>query len=282
MPMKNKMFELLKRSIAGFSADNGASMAASISFNLLFSVVPLIFIAVYVTRFIPEAQGVQDQIATAMSYLVPESRDVIRAIISNATKAGNEIGALAFIGVVWGGISFFSSVRHALNTAWGIRIGQPFLKGQLINVIMLVAAGALVVLSVAATMMFNSGAEPAARVTAVEYVSHRSTVLLLTNILFTVLAFLAFMLLYRFIPVKRPRWKDIWAGALVGAIAFEITKVVFIRYLRIFHPYDQMFGSLEAAIAFLMWTYLSALIFLFMAKVSCEYLKLKGETQATR
>jgi membrane protein len=101
---------------------------------------------------------------------------------------------------------------------------------------------------------------------------------ILANILATALAFIVFLLLYRFIPGIRPKWKDIWLGALAAAISFEITKVIFLVYLRIFNPYNLVYGSIGALIAFLMWTYLSALVFLFIAKVMHVNLEMRSRS----
>jgi membrane protein len=101
---------------------------------------------------------------------------------------------------------------------------------------------------------------------------------ILANILATGLAFLVFLLLYKFIPSIRPKWKDIWLGALVAAISFEITKIIFLVYLRIFNPYNLVYGSIGALIAFLMWTYLSALVFLFIAKVTHVNLEMRSRS----
>jgi membrane protein len=87
---------------------------------------------------------------------------------------------------------------------------------------------------------------------------------------------MAFLLLYKYVPIIRPKWKDIWIGALVAAISFEITKFAFISYVRIFSPYNLAYGSIAAVVAFLMWAYLSALVFLFIAKVMYVNLKMRN------
>lgn len=66
---------------------------------------------------------------------------------------------------------------------------------------------------------------------------------------------------------------------LAAAISFEITKIIFIWYIRTFDPYNLVYGSIAALIAFVMWTYLSALVFLFIAKVS--YVNLEMRTSST-
>ena len=105
------------------------------------------------------------------------------------------------------------------------------------------------------------------KVKGAEFMRSPLALRILANILATGLTFVVFLLLYKFIPSIWPKWKDIWMGALAAAVSFEITKVLFILYVRIFSPYDLAYGSMGALIAFMTWTYFSTLVFLFIAKV---------------
>ncbi len=276
--MKRRIPVLLKESTKEFSVDNGGLLAAAISFNLFFSLIPIVFIVVYISALMPQSHGIQQQIVNGIGYLLPVSRQLITSVESNVTTARSGIGALAFVGAIWGGLSFFNCVRVSLNAVWGLRNLQPILRVQLVNFMMMLAAGALVFLSVWLTVISSTGYAPSIHVPGVGFLGRSLAARALTNILFTALAFLVFLLLYKFIPSMRPKWKDIWVGALVAATAFEILKVIFVWYLRVFHPYNAMFGSLATVTAFLMWTYLSALIFLFMAKITCADIKMRGQT----
>jgi membrane protein len=276
--MKVRIIPLLKESLKEFGADNGTLLAASISFNLLLSLFPLALAVVYIAGSFAGSPYTQEQIIRGIGYLLPVSRQLIASTITNVASARGAIGVVAFIGLIWGGTSFFSSIRASLNTAWGIRRPQPILKAQLINVTMMIGAAILLFLSVLITAMLSivydlgmqvQGAQPA-HISLIERI--------LANVLATGLAFLVFLLLYRFIPSNRPKWKDIWLGALVAAISFEITKIIFLVYLRIFNPYNLVYGSIGALIAFLMWTYLSALVFLFIAKVMHVNLEMRSRS----
>ena len=276
--MKGKIIALLKESIKEFSADNGTLLAASISFNLLFSLFPLAFAAVYIAGSVTGSPNMQEQIIRGIGYLLPVSRQLIQSIISNVAAAHSAIGAVALIGLVWGGISVFNSVRVSLNAAWGIRNPHPILKAQLINLIMMIGTAILLFLSVLLTVMFSTVYEPGMQVKGVEFLRRSLITRILSNILVTGLAFLVFLLLYKFIPNIRPKWKDIWIGALAAAISFEITKVIFIWYIKIFSPYNLVYGSIGTLIAFLMWTYLSALVFLFVAKITHVNLEMRARS----
>jgi membrane protein len=274
--VKNRIIPLLKESLKEFGADNGSLLAASVSFNLLLSIFPLALAVVYIAGSFAASPYTQDEIIRGIGYLLPVSRQLISSTVTGVAAARGAIGVLAFIGLIWGGIAFFNSIRASLNTAWGIRKPLPLLKGQLINLIMMVGAAILLFLSVLITVFLSTVSEQGIPVPGAETVSGDLLERLLANILATALAFIVFLLLYKFIPSVRPKWKDIWLGALAAAICFEITKIIFLVYLRVFNPYNLVYGSIGALIAFLMWTYLSALVFLFIAKVMHVNLEMRS------
>jgi membrane protein len=276
--MKGRVIPLLKESLNEFGTDNGTLLAASVSFNLLLSLFPLALAVVYIAGSFPQSPYTQEQIIRGIAYLLPVSRELIAGTVTGVAAARGAIGVLAIVGLVWGGFAFFSSIRKALNTVWGIRKPQPLLKGQLINLIMLIGAAILLFLSVLITAFLSTVAEQGIPVPGAELVRSDVMERILANVLATGLAFVVFLLLYRFIPGKRPKWKDIWLGALAAAISFEITKIIFLVYLRVFNPYNLVYGSIGALIAFLMWTYLSALVFLFIAKVMHVNLEMRSRS----
>src|SRR4030042_5792273 len=146
--MKGRVIPLLKESLNEFGTDNGTLLAASVSFNLLLSLFPLALAVVYIAGSFPQSPYTQEQIIRGIAYLLPVSRELIAGTVTGVAAARGAIGGLAIVGLVWGGFAFFSSIRKALNTAWGIRKPQPLLKGQLINLIMLIGAALLLFLSV--------------------------------------------------------------------------------------------------------------------------------------
>ena len=274
--MKGRILPVLKESLREFGADNGSLLAASVSFNLLLSLFPLALAVVYIAGSFTGSPYTQEQIIQGIAYLLPVSRELIAGTVTSVASARGAIGVLALIGLIWGGTSFFNCIRASLNTAWGIRKPPHILKGQLINLIMMIGAAILLFLSVLITVFLSTVSEQGIQVPGAQMVSSSTMERILANILATALAFVVFLLLYKFIPGKRPKWKDIWLGALAAAISFEITKVVFVVYLRVFNPYNLVYGSIGALIAFLMWTYLSALAFLLIAKIMHVNLEMRS------
>jgi membrane protein len=275
--MKGKI-ALLKESLKEFGADNGTLLAASVSFNLLLSLFPLALAAVYIAGSVAASPNMQEQIIRGVGYLLPVSRQLIASTVSNVAAARGAVGVVAFIALIWGGLAFFNSVRVSLNAIWGIRHPHRIFKGQLINLIMMIGAAILLFLSVLITAMFSTLHETGMQAKGAEFLQSILTIRILANILAIGLAFLVFLMLYKFIPSIRPKWKDIWLGAVVAAVLFEITKVIFIWYIKVFSPYNLVYGSIGTLVAFLMWTYLSALIFLLIAKITHVNLEMRARS----
>jgi len=278
--MKSRIVRLLKESLTEFGSENGTLLAASVSFNLLLSIFPLALAVVYTAGSFPQSPYTQEQIFQGLAYILPVSRELIAGTVNSVAAARGAIGILALIGLIWGGFGFFNSIRRALNTAWGIRKPEPLLKSQVINLTMMLGAAILLFLSVLITVFLSTVSEQVVQVAGAQVVSRSAVERILANVLATAIAFVVFLLLYRFVPGIRPKWKNIWIGALAAAVSFEIIKVIFLIYLRIFNPYNLVYGSIGALIAFLMWTYLSAVIFLFIAKVTHVNLEMRSREKS--
>jgi len=100
--------------------------------------------------------------------------------------------------------------------------------------------------------------------------------------LINALAFVVFLFLYRFVPNTQVSWRDVWMGALVAAICFEITKSAFVWFVGNFSYYNLVYGPVGTVIALLVWTYMSALILLFCAELTSVYTKRQYRHQPSR
>jgi membrane protein len=265
---KNRLIVLTGTSLKEFNAENGTLLAASIAFSTLFSLCPMVFLLVYIAGRLPQWPNLQNQIARGIEYMLPMSKDLLESIVQNVGAAQDAIGALALIGLVWGSISVFNSVRVSLNAIYGNRKASSLIKEQLINMGMMLGVGILMLFSVLGSTLLGNISEADLDASVFGLLGHSLATRIITNLLITVIAFAIFLLLYKLILVPRPKWKEIWVSSLTAAILFEITKLVFVRYIRIFTPYNMVYGSIGTLIAFLMWIYLSALIFLFIAKIN--------------
>src|SRR5436309_720261 len=70
-----------------------------------------------------------------------------------------------------------------------------------------------------------------------------------------------FYLGYRYMPYRRVGVGPALAGGIVAAILWEIAKQLFRLYIRQVGVYDQIYGPFAALVAFIMFVYYSAVVF---------------------
>jgi membrane protein len=78
-------------------------------------------------------------------------------------------------------------------------------------------------------------------------------------------------MLYRFGPSRtEPRWEWLSVGSVAAAVAWLVASALLSWYLANFANYDATYGSLGAAIGFMMWLWISAIVILFGAELNSE------------
>ena len=269
-----KIVVLLKKTVQEFTADNCPLLAAAISYYLLLSMFPFLLGIISLSSFFIDAPALQEQIFQAFKYLIPVSQDFILNVINSVIDERGAIGIISIILLLVGCTAFFGALRKSLNTAWGIHKSSSLIRSQLTNFAMILGAVLLLFISRLITITLNTS-ETILRTIVEQPLTSLVLLHLLIVIIDIALASLIFLVSYKFIPERRIRWRDVWVGALIGAVCFEVITILFILYLDTFNPYNLIYGSIGAVIALLIWTYLAALIFLFFAKISAVNLKIK-------
>ncbi len=88
-------------------------------------------------------------------------------------------------------------------------------------------------------------------------------------LLVTVGVSLAF--LYRYGPSRRDaRWRWVGWGSIVAALLWIAVSMLFSWYVATFDSYNRAYGSLGAAIGFMVWLWISAVIILLGAELNAE------------
>ena len=77
--------------------------------------------------------------------------------------------------------------------------------------------------------------------------------------------------LYRFGPSRNDaRWEWVSVGSVVAALAWVAGSMLLSWYLQNFADYNATYGSLGAAIGFMTWLWLSAIVVIFGAELNSE------------
>jgi membrane protein len=263
---------LLRATGREFQNDDGSTMAAAIAYYALFSFFPVVLLMITVSSFFFTSATAQKEVIAWAERYIPTSGDLIRANIGQILRARGAVSLLAILSLLWSGSGVFSALDRAVNRAWDVTELRLFWRQKLLAFGMILGAGGLLLISIVSTTFFNVIRRLRLPLTGWQLFGKW---LMFPNLLSTLLpvtlTILIFLLLYRILPNTTVRWSDVWPGALLTSLGWELAKYLFTWYLANFASYNLVYGSVALLIAFLAWSYYTGLILILGAEFTAEF-----------
>lgn len=227
--------------------------AAALAYTTLFSIVPLLSVAlVMIGRVQPErAEVVVRAIATVIPYS-PARVQLTLAALAERTAA---LGWLAITLSIVMIFNAFYQIEEVINMIWGVPHRRRW-QVRLLSFTTVLLCGPLLL---------------AALFSSLYWLSSRAwypTVAPVARPLPALLAMLTLGLLYRWVPHTRVPWHAAWTGAAVGAAALTALHLGFQSYLDLAADLNVIYGSLALVLFFLMSLYLFWFALLLGAEAS--------------
>jgi membrane protein len=253
-----------------FSADGAAQMGAALAYYALFSIAPLLVLAVMLSGLIFGEQAARDRVRKHLTEVVgPESAREVNTLMESANKpsGGTVAAVLGVIALVLGALGVFLHARRCLCTIWhldtqGSRRVLATLLNYLLAIIMVLCVGALLFLSLAL-----STAVPL----LVQYMGKNSPLgtrswrWLDAGVTFGLLT-LFFALVFRVMSGRRIAWRHVLYGSFVSALLFTGGKTLISLYLA-YTSTASAYGAAGSLVVFLVWVYYSSQITFFGAEL---------------
>ncbi len=274
------MVGVLKETWREFGRHNSQWLAAALAYFTMFAIAPLIIVFVEIAGLFLGSH--HQMLNTIYGYMQQDAgksaAGAIKAIVS-ATFNQQRRGILAEI-IGWvvffvAAIGLFSAVQFAINTVWDV---QPPKLG-ILETIKERGIAFAVMLGITLLMLLSMGVNAGLTI-AGNYLAHVFTgFALLMKVLDFVVSFgviwVAFALLFEYLPDTRVEWRDVWAGAALTSLLFVAGQFLLGWYLGR-AGVTSGFGAFGALIVFLIWTNYSSQIMLFGAEFTHVYSKRHG------
>ena len=260
-----------------WNEDRPFELAAALAYYTLFSLAPMLVIAVSVAGFFFGREAAQNQIVETLSGFVGKDAGVvIQTMIENASKQQSSDSIFAvLVGVallLFGAGGVVGQLQSSLNMIWGVEPRPDrgivgFIRERFISYGMVLGVGFLLLVSLVVTAalsafdQFLEGSIPA------------GAGFLLQAVHFVVsLGLIAFMFaaIYRFMPDGRIAWRDVAVGGILTALLFNIGKFFIGLYLGQSSA-TSVYGAAGSLATLLLWIYYSSLIFFFGAELTQVY-----------
>jgi len=263
-----------------WSEDEAPSMGAAIAYYTVFSMAPLLVIAIAIAGAVFGREAVTGQIVTQMRGLVGEQgATFVQSMVaaSSNTHQGLVAGIISVVVLAIGATSVFTELQSSLDRIWHVPASQKpsgfgnMLRTRLLSFGVILALVFLLMVSLAlsaalaALGSWTGQLMPGAEVLA--QVLNIGVSLGITTLLFAVI--------YKALPSVRIEWRDVWTGAFATAVLFEIGKFLIGLYLGK-SSMSQSFAAAGSLVVLIAWVYYAAQIFLLGAEFTKLYAQEHG------
>eukprot|EP01031_Cornospumella_fuschlensis_P052035 gene52035-63619_t len=239
----------------------------------------MLVIAISLSGLIFGEEAVRGQLDEQLKgVLGAQAAEAVQSMVQSAAKPkegwiGTVVG---FAVLLLGASGFFGQLKDSLNTIWEVKIVKSSgLKGmireRLLNFGMVLVIGFLLLTSLLLT-------------TAIAALNKfLGDILGVPAAVWAVLGFIIsmgmvatlFALIFKVLPDAKVRWQNVWVGAVVTAILFELGKFGLGIYLGR-ESTASSYGAAASVVLLLLWVYYTSCILLFGAEFTQVYAKATG------
>ena len=251
--------------------------SAALAFFIVLPLPSILLIAIVVlSQFFGRAQAFQQLILQISAVAGPTVANLIAQLLqSTDAPTTSVLAVITFVGFsIAGTIGAYQVLRNTMDFIW--KISPPPKKRTLKTRIRRNLRPFLLVFSVAVIIIIWTGITTAISSTigsAIVPLTGRVTSLflrILQIVLSFILATVLFALIYREVPDAKIHWGDVKIAAVIIAVVFTITNMLFSWYVQTF-TVTSVAGAAGALMILLIWIYVMNQFMLFGAEFSKTY-----------
>ncbi|MGN6750442.1 MAG: YihY/virulence factor BrkB family protein [Xanthobacteraceae bacterium] len=277
----NSAWRLIKMTIENWIAHKDARQGAALAYYSVFSVGPLMVIAVGIAGLAFGQEAARGEVQGQLSGMVGQSAaDALDSMVTSANKPEQGILATA-VGtalLLFSALGVVVQLKDAFNTVWEVDPKHvsgvwQFIRTYLISLAAVIGVGFLLLISLAFTTALSA---------AGQYLGAQlpQTVLQAAG---SVISFAAittmFAIMFKLLPDTPVEWRDVWLGAAITAALFELGKLligIYVGKLALASTY----GAAASLVILLIWVYYSSQIVLLGAEFTHCYAKSHRKAEA--
>jgi membrane protein len=264
---------LLRQAGAAWLDDDAPTLGAALAFYTLFSLAPVLIVAVSVAGLVFGDKAAQGEIVRQFQGLMgTQGATAIEIILQSTNRPGLGVlaTALSLIAILVGASGAFNELQDALNIIWKVHSTKSFwslaLRHRVFSLGLVVATGFLLLTSLVITASLSAAERLVGTLLPISIVVLQSMNFVFSFVVITLL----FALIFKLIPDTIIPWRDVWMGAAVTSLLFTVGKVLIGFYLG-HSAWTSAYGAAASLVVFLIWIYYSAQILLFGAEITHVY-----------
>lgn len=264
------LWKVLKNSFSGFSEDKITKKSASLAYYTVFSIGPLIIVAVFLASVFFEREAIEGSIYSTMTQFIgANAAHQLQDMIKNTAISSS--GTLAIIigsaTLLIGATTVFADMQDSINSIWGLKAKpkagiMKLIKDRLLSFGVVASLGFLLLVSLGVSAIIEALNNQLTNV----FPGLEVTLVYIGNITISfIIITLLFMIIFKVLPDAKIKWRDVLSGSIATAILFMIGKFGISFYISKTNI-GSTYGTAGSLVVVLVWIYYSAIILYFGAE----------------
>jgi membrane protein len=271
--MLNYIWRLLKETTDDFQKDEAFQLSAALAYYAMFSVFPLLLLLMAALGFVLGSQiTVQQQIHAAIARTFsPQLATAIDQLLTTIKDRASTATGFGVVLLLIGASGVFSQLDTSFQKIWHVSpkpnqggivsAAMSFIREKLLSFVMVLAVGLLLLLSLTLTGLSNAMLGTLSTLPIVGGYVGFVVGLIITIALNT----LIFALLYKYLPEAHVNWREVWLGAFITALVWELAKRLLALYVET-SSFASAYGAVGTALVLMVWIYFSSVVLFFGAE----------------
>jgi membrane protein len=262
--------DILWRVLYGISSNRVLSTSGGVAFFSLLAAFPAIAAVVSLYGLFADASTIGRHLSLLSGILPGGVLLLIADQITLISRQGNETLGTAFVVslliAVGSANSGMAALFDALNVVYDEEEKRSLMRFYATTVLFTLAGIVFVIVAIAGIVVLPLVLRFVGLAATTEWLI---AILRWPVLLATIVVSLA--CIYRYGPSRKDaRWRWVTWGSVVGALLWIAASMLFSWYVATFDSYNKTYGSLGAAIGFMVWLWISAVIVLLGGELNAE------------
>ena len=251
-----------------YRQDHVSILVSSLAYYAFFSFFPMLLLIASILGFLFGMGGAYARFSSEVLGLLPFSSAYLTSALDKIIRARRSLGFFGSLLLIWSATAAFDILQQILNRIHRAPRMRPLWRRRLLGILLALILLLFIPLSIGIAGLRPVLVRGLVHHTPLPRQWEPEILTLCTLGLGVLFNFILFLTLYLFGPSVRRKVRQIWAGALVAAVLWEITKYVFTTYVTSLSRYKMLYGSIGSVIALLLWLYLSGTLLALGAEVN--------------
>jgi membrane protein len=268
---------VVKEAATNWSSHKDARQGAALAYYSVFSLGPIIVIAIAVAGLLFGHEAVTSQVMSSIKEMLGETgAKAVEAMLAGASRpaAGILATVLGLGALLFAAIGVVVQLKDALNVVWEVDESEKtglwyFARNYVLSFAAVLALGFLLLVS----LLVSAGLAAAGKYAAT-YLPEGALHVVSILISFGVVMVL-FAMMFKWLPDVSVDWRDVWLGAFLTALFFEVGKAAIGFYIGK-QGLESTYGAAASIVVVLIWVYYTSQIILMGAEITHSYAKHNG------